>query len=610
VSAIGVVVDRRGRPIRDDIVSALEQSLRHRAPDGIDIERGPAWAVVFGRLHATPESTFERQPHRMRDGGVLVADLRIDNRAELARAIGWGHPLSSTSDVQLLAAGIERQGIDVASRLVGDFAFAVLRPDGSIVLGRDHLGVKPLHYWATDDWIVVGSELRQVVAHPEVAWRADTGVMGEILSGMIETSTRSSVDGVCRLPAAHVGEIGPTGVELRRYWAPRLDEPIELVDRDACVEEVRAVLEEAVRCRMRTNGPTGSELSGGLDSSSVAAFAAQQQAGLPVRTCVFPYSSRADESVFVRAVTESVAVDWSPIEDEGTGAPFVWAEAAFSLEAPIPPDGPAHVALCRSLREAGCRAVLTGHGGDHWFDAAPVIVTELFDRRRWLDAWRYAGSWGGGRSQVVAMAEGALHRRIPWWAHGRHGPRAPMVRGAARRGAALDRRRAPGRLPRQFGNRRAQHNWELCFGGHTAALFEMLDRQAAGAGVEYRHPYFDRRLVELVARLPIDLVAGPGSFRWLQRAVVRDWLPESVVERRSKASFREVWWNAVETHLNQVDPAGWRVVEAGWVDLDLARGAIEESRHAIVNDVGPGPLFNVWGLIQGEAIVRAIERGR
>src|ERR671926_492374 len=110
MAGFAVILRRSGEPVPEAIVEIVRQSLEHRAPDGIDVATRENVAVIFGRLHATPEARFERQPHTCRDGTWIVADVRIDNRAELVRRLRRPHSGSSSSDIELIACSYEENG--------------------------------------------------------------------------------------------------------------------------------------------------------------------------------------------------------------------------------------------------------------------------------------------------------------------------------------------------------------------------------------------------------------------------------------------------------------------------------------------------------------------
>jgi len=421
-----------------------------------------------------------------------------------------------------------------------------------------------------------------------------------------------------RAPAAGSTRAGDrrAGARRWRYWLPPFDDRLELADPAEYEDRFRDLFADAVRCRLRAVGPVGSELSGGLDSTSVTAMATRlvrsgevAATGVPAFSCLFPWSVRAREDEFIREAVDTLGLDWTSISDDGDGPPWAWQDAAFWSDIPLPPDGPEHVQVCRAARDRGCSVVLTGHGGHHSFDPTPFVLLDLVQGGRWSSAWRMARGFAGpgplAAARMLLHAGVAPHR--PSWVQNPRAPRrAPAVTGAARAAAGLDARRVTGRLERTYRRLRAQRHFEQFAGGYDAMSMEIFDRTAARVGVEYRHPYFDRRLVEFACRVPVTVHAAPCLGRRLQRTGLRDLLPQGVAARRSKARFSEVWLRSVERHLPDASWPETSIVRNGWIDLGEARAALGHTRAKIAGPSGAGQIFFLWGMVQVESVLRAL----
>lgn len=614
MSGLAVIVNRTGDPVPHEVVEPIRRSLTHRGPDGIHVERDRNVAMIHARLVTTPEAAFERQPFRTAGGDWHVADVRIDNRAELIEALRWDRPATTTTDVELLAEAHRTWGTRLGEHVVGDFAAIIVEGTGRVTCIRDHLGVKPLYYWCSPRWIVIASGMREISAHPEAPRTLDVQMMGEYLSGWVEDSEATAVEGIRRLPAASVMTIDGE-VRVRRHWMPPLEDPIELADLSAYGEEFRRLFTEAVSCRLRTAGPVASELSGGLDSTSVTALASQlitagtvEASTLRVYSCIFPDSPRSDERSFIDSAVRELGLDWEPVVDTPARAPWVDESVEFWADIPLPPDGPAHQALGRSAAGAGCKVVLTGHGGDDWFDASPVALAALVDRRRLGLAWTVARRWSGGAAGPAArtLVKRGLLPHKPAWVRRYRTRRAPWVVGPARRAARLDQRRVPGVQDRRHRRVLAQWRYESLTDGYAAMEKEILDRIAAWSGVESRHPYLDKRLVELASRTPITAHVTADHDRALQRSGLRGLVPAEIVERRSKASFGEVWHREIDRQLG--GSLRTLPVEVGWIDGDAAAGLWRSTTERVLAGAGGGSLFALWGILQVDSLLRHFDR--
>ena len=610
MAGFACLLNRRGAPIAPGLVEAVAASIAHRGPDGVTATVAGPIATIHAALHSTPESIGERQPYTHPSGTVYVGDVRLDNRPELTEALGSTRPGRDCGDIELIAAAHQRWGRDVASHLVGDFAFVAVEPSGRLECYRDHMGIKPVYYWQSSDWFVIASEIRQIGALDGGPSTIDVGMAGEFLSGVVDDPVRTIIAGVNRLPAAHGLEFDGD-CRTRRYWRPALDEPIILGARGAYIERFRELFDDAVEARVRAPGPIGSQLSGGLDSTSVTAAAARNHHDVRALSCLFPGAPRTDERPFIDAAVELLGddVSWCGVVDDVDRQPWVDDDVAFSSDIPLPPDGPVHVDLGRKVVASGGRVVLTGHGGDHWLDASPYVLPDLLSRGRLGAAWRLASADVGGGPVTVgrALIGHAFRWYKPDWVRRPGESRAPWVVGPARVGADLDRRRVPSRVPIAYRDRKARLLDQINSSGYEAMTRTMLDRIAASAGVEARHPYLDRRLMEFAARVPASVHAEPGRQRTLQRDALADLLPAGTVERRSKASFSEVWWQEIQRHTPPDGLGSGRVAQLGWVDRRLLEAAVERTSAAMQARAGAGQSLALWGVIQVEALVRRLD---
>src|SRR6516164_6275229 len=243
---------------------------------------GAQWsdsAVALGRrlMRVLPEDAFDRQPLIGGEGRyVLVADLRLDNRDELTEALRIPEPQARTlCDAAILLAAVERWDESCLERLVGDYAFAVWDcVRRRLLLARDPLGQRPLHYHRSKDLFAFASMPKGLHALSEVPYAPNEERIAEFLALMPETGSQSFFHGVERVEPGHVVSMTLDGLTSRRYWQPSASR-LELRRPEDYSEKLRALLDQAVKCRLRGAGDVGVCLSGGLDSGAVASTAAR-----------------------------------------------------------------------------------------------------------------------------------------------------------------------------------------------------------------------------------------------------------------------------------------------------------------------------------------------
>ncbi|MEM6753927.1 MAG: lasso peptide isopeptide bond-forming cyclase, partial [Cyanobacteria bacterium P01_C01_bin.38] len=264
------------RPVDSESISKMIDVLAHRGPDGADIWVDGCVGLGHLMLQTTPESLIEKLPYCNQSGDLAItADARIDNRDELIAALQINNrPADKIVDSELILAAYEKWGEDCPNHLLGDFAFAIWDKRKQILFcARDHMGVKPFYYYYYDNTFVFGSEIKALLCLEEVPRRLNEVRIADYLNLMLEDKVITSYRGILRLPPAHIMVVSLQGINSKCYWWLDRNREIKLDSDAAYAEEFRKIFTEAVRCRLRSAFPIVSQLSGGLDSSSVTCVA-------------------------------------------------------------------------------------------------------------------------------------------------------------------------------------------------------------------------------------------------------------------------------------------------------------------------------------------------
>jgi asparagine synthase (glutamine-hydrolysing) len=247
------------------------------------LHAGAQWSegggVALGRrlMRVLPEDAFDRQPLIGGDGRhVLIADIRLDNRDELIETLQIATAqASSLCDAAILLAAIERWDESCLEHLVGDYAFALWDgPRQRLLLARDPLGQRPLHYHRGNGFFAFASMPKGLHALPELPYALNEERIAEFLVLMPEAGTQSFFHGIERVEPGHVVTVTPSSLAARRHWQPSRRR-IVLRRPEDYSEALRDLLDEAVRCRLRGAKDVGAHLSGGFDSAAVASTAAR-----------------------------------------------------------------------------------------------------------------------------------------------------------------------------------------------------------------------------------------------------------------------------------------------------------------------------------------------
>ncbi|THE65154.1 asparagine synthetase B [Salinadaptatus halalkaliphilus] len=561
MSGIVGVFDRAGGAVGPVDVESMLESLAHRGPDG-----SGQWCderVGFGHqlLAATPQATT--QPYDD-DGLIVTADVRLDNRSELVETLSITNASSQVPDCKLLCSAYRRWGPQCVDRLVGAFAFAIWDADRrQLFCARDHVGVKPIYYHRSATTFAFSTELKGLLALPTVDDTLDERKVGDFLTGRLEDERLSFYESITRLPPAHAMTVDADGVEQWQYWSLDPSRTITLASDGAYERRFRDLLEQAVRCRLRTAGEVGAELSGGLDSSAVTVLARELlPAEQPLQTFsnVYDDAPSSDEREYIQLVTQrdGIVPHYVTLDRRGS-----LADASTYLSYyDKPPHNTLHFSVWEQSNraaEAGVDVVLNGVFGDSASNYGLGVIPQLFRTGRWRHMW------------LELRAMGEVFQTPPHHLFVRHAllplvPESVRRHYRNRRGRPILEANANPTLDPDFVDRidlrsrykrlsgpdsvrvsstdRLRQYYSLSSGRH-AANFETIDLRYGAVGIEPRSPFADKRLLEFSLAMAPTQQFADGWTRAIVRRSLEDLLPEPIRTRPWKTMMDEAFWNAL-----------------------------------------------------------------
>jgi asparagine synthase (glutamine-hydrolysing) len=276
VSGIVGIVNLDGAPVDRDLLSAMTRYMDFRGPDGEKTwcERSTGFGHTLLRIG--PEATCEEQPASLDGKYWIVADARIDGRAELIEKLRFkgGAVSLADADHQLILYAYQVWGPACVEHLLGDFAFAIWDAETRrLFCARDHFGLKPFFYARVRNSFLFSNTLDCLRMHPEVSDKLNDAAVGDfLLFDFNQDLGTTTFRDILRLPPAHVLECDAEKLSVRRYWTLPESEPAYFKRSQECLDQFRELLDAAVDDRMRSNTACIA-LSGGLDSPTVAASA-------------------------------------------------------------------------------------------------------------------------------------------------------------------------------------------------------------------------------------------------------------------------------------------------------------------------------------------------
>lgn len=530
--------------VAPEVLAAMTAAVGHRGPDDEGTYRAAGIGLGFRRLSIL-DLAGGNQPMSSNDGtvwSVCNGELynHVDLRAQLQQG---GHRFHTRTDTEVVPALYQSHGPTFARRVNGQFAFALY--DGTrhrLVLGRDHVGIAPLFLATTPDGVAFGSEIKALLAHPGVPREVDLRGLDQILTFPGPVSPQTMVRGVESVPPGTVIVFEADGSRhTHRYWDlvyPTLDE-IDLGRRlDDCVDELDAALRQAIRYRLQSDVPVGNYLSGGLDSSLIAAITGTLVPGERRHTFSITFEDpRIDESGPQRTMAAALG---SIHHERRMGPGDIEArlrDIVRCAEAPLRESYNAcTLELSRMARDAGVKVVLTGEGADELFGG---YVGYRLDTLR---------STAPGEDDLDAMLERQLRLRLwgdptlhyekPYhrFTRSKRALYAPARAAQAHdfdclQASPVDIERLRGRHPL---HQRSYLDFKLRMADHLLA--DHGDRVSYANGVEARYPFLDLGVIDAARRIPPHLMVHEGEEKYVLKQLARRYLPRGIVERR-KFSF-------------------------------------------------------------------------
>jgi asparagine synthase (glutamine-hydrolysing) len=545
--------------------------------------------MVFRACHADREAKRERQPFVSAAGHILAWDGRLDNRAELISQLRDGVDHMST-DVEIVMQSYFRWGIDFLTQLLGDFALSLWDPaTRTLLLARDAFGTRPIYYEASSDGVVWSSDLGSLVDVSAAPVEIDREYIAGYLSGAAERE-RTAYKNIHSVAPGFALVFRDDCVEKREFWRPDVNQQIRYRSDADYEDHFRDLFREAVRCRLRADGPVWAELSGGLDSSSIVCLAdeviqsgAAQTAQLETVSYVYDHSPASDERRFIAEVeTRRGRAGQHFHEDESVGRFLNLDLDAVVRPNPIYRFTARHEWVRMRMQQTGGKVLLSGIGGDNLLWSSVEISPQLADL-------------------LVQLKPASLHRQVRLWSRATRDSYLGTVWRGAVRPLLPVRLHTSTLIDPNFAKRMNIRERRANAGGSwgfrlpsTRAHASMLS-SAIGAvascyyrdrvPTEYRFPFLHRPLVEFLLAIPMEQKVRPGENRSLQRRALRKVLPPAILRRQSKRWSTEALCRTLANNWRDVE---WlfkepRVCEYGFVAAGPFAEAAKRIRHGVQN---------------------------
>jgi len=553
---VGNVHARADRTPDPAVLKRMSDRLTHRGPDdeGFFVE-GPA-ALAMRRLKIIDLETGHQPMSGEQRRIWAVFNGEIYNYRELtAELADRGHTFLTRSDTEVLVHGYEERGLAALDHLEGMFAFAIWdAPARTLVLARDRLGIKPLYYAVLPDQIVFASELKALIEHPAIDRTLDLAALSRYLAHEYVPAPASIFRSIRKLPAGHWLTYTDGRLKVEPYWTVAF-RPDPMIGAAEAVEKLRRVLDLAVRQHLISDVPLGVFLSGGIDSSTVAALAARHVGGRLKTFSISFEDPSFDESAHARRVAQALGTDHHEEILDARSARDLVERLPDLLDEPLGDASLIPTFLLSRFTRRSVTVALSGDGGDELFAGYPTYQAHRLARLvepvpRWL---RRGLIRPAVERLPVSLSNLSLDFKLKRFLEGmdyadveRHavwlGSFTPAEQRELFTPDALERIESPpsyaafhdilAAAPAMEGLERMLY---LDLKGYLGeGVLTKTDRASMACSLEVRVPLLDRRVVELAAQLPMRLKLRGLTTKYVLKRALADVLPSETLTRPKK----------------------------------------------------------------------------
>jgi asparagine synthase (glutamine-hydrolysing) len=559
----GIFHYKDGQQADDAALLAMNRQIVHRGPDDAGTLVSGGVALAMRRLSIIDLKTGH-QPLTNEDGSIwIVFNGEIYNHAELRQTlIARGHTYRTHSDTETIVHLYEEYGPDCVRHLRGMFAFAIWdKTRRKLFAARDRLGIKPFYYCLHDGALVFASEIKALLAYPGVRAEFNPNVLAEYLAFGYIASDETFFSGIRKLPAGHILELADTGeLAIRPYWELSVADDPEARPRAYYIRRYRELLEDAVSSHLMSDVPLGVFLSGGLDSSAVAALTAKSRRD-PIQTFAVGYAEQAySELPYAKIVSDHIGSEHHEVRIDrhqffGTLPDVIWHEDE-------PVCWPSSVALYHlaKLSREHVTVVLTGEGSDETLAGYTRYPWTVWNAR--MDAI-YRSITPSAlrtvvRNQIHSDKLGAtLRRKLEHTCLGRNGASWPSFYFDNFYSAFSAAEQEQLLTPELQGLTSSAYEHSMMYWDRSSGtllkrllytdintyLVELLmkqDQMSMAASIESRVPFLDHPLVEFAAGIPSSYATRGLEGKSILKSAVEDLLPHSIIYRK-KMGFPTPW---------------------------------------------------------------------
>lgn len=554
------ILNINGLEVRSDILRKMADTIHHRGPDEEGLFINDNCGFYHKRLSIIDLNTGQ-QPMTF-ENYTIVFNGEIYNYIELREELKLkGHTFTTTSDTEVILHLYREYGEDCVDRLNGMFAFMIYdKANRQIYLARDHFGIKPLYWYQDKDRIVFGSEIKAILAHPEVKALPAMENFYEYLTFQFILGENTLFQNINKFQPGHYSiiDLKTWSFKTVNYWKPDFNTDVFHTE-DYFISELQKILEDTITQQLRSDVPIGTYLSGGIDSSLVTIMASKI-VNYPIKSFsgAFDEGPEFNELKYARIAAKkanSELYEIFPTEQEFID---VLPKLIYHLDEPVAGPGLFPQYMVSKFASNHVKVILGGQGGDEIFGGYARYMVAYLEQA-------LKGSIFETNEEVEHIVTlksilpnlPSLKQYVPmlkgFWNNDVFEPMDRRYFNLINRMGSIsdflhpdfinggNKNRIFDKFSEQFNHCKTKSYYnkmtQFDLSASLPALLQVEDRVSMAVSIESRVPLLDRRIIDLISRMPAGMKFKGGELKYLLKQTIKETMPSEILNRKDKMGF-------------------------------------------------------------------------
>lgn len=541
---ISGIINKTYNKVDNKEIKKINDIIAHRGPDDEGFYFGKNFAFGHRRLSILDLSSDGHQPMHYLDKYTITYNGEVYNYLEIKKELlKDGYEFKSNTDTEVILASYDKWGENCVSKFNGMWAFAIYDKEKNIIFcSRDRFGIKPFYYTEVNDKFVFGSEIKQLLAFYDENYVNETILVDYLLYGLEEHTNETFFKGIRKLEQSHnlIYDLARNSFEIKRYFDIEIDEKIDKLNEADSIKYMDSVLKNSIDLRLRSDVKVGTCLSGGLDSSSIAAIASKKYFEKTGEKFIAIHAKsiekKTDESKFASEVANYCNLNMIVVEPQLEDLTKNIEEVVYTQEEPF--GGHSifmQYFVMKKARENNCIVMLDGQGGDEtlfgyegYFSFYFASLLSKFKFIQYFKEIKSLTTFKVSKQRILRDSFIVLFRN-----------HLSFIEKAVRKKKTF--------IKLQHDRKRLNHLFEFkdfknfqireIIVRNMPHLLKYEDKNSMRNSVESRLPFVDYKFVQSAVSINDSMKFKNGFLKYILRKIVESVLPKNIVWRTNKFGF-------------------------------------------------------------------------